>query len=287
MKKLILILFLCNPFALYSQPVSTGNQPLVLTYKEIDTVKLDLLFYYPDKYLNNKEYPAIVLFFGGGWLNGNIYQFEKQAKYFASRGMVAVLAHYRIFKNHKTTPFEAVKDAKSAIRYLRSNSKQLSIDPKRIAAGGGSAGGHLAAAADLTVLDEPAEDESVSSRPNALVLFNPVFDNGPGGYGYDRIKDKYREISPLHNIRKGAAPTIVFLGTKDNLIPVKTAYAYKEKMKKVGSRCDLFIYPDQAHGFFNSKEYFYETVKQADIFLASLGYIKGKPTITRETFDTI
>lgn len=288
MKRLLILLFLSIHLTIYSQPIpSLEEQPLVVTYKEIDTVKLNLFLYYPENYSKSKKYPAIVLFFGGGWLNGNIAQFEKQAKYFASRDMIAVLADYRIFKSHKTTPFEAVKDAKSAIRYLRNNSKSFNIDPERIVAGGGSAGGHLAAAADLTMLDEPTENLSVSSRPNALVLFNPVFDNGPGGYGYDRIGQRYPEISPLHNIRKGAAPTIVFLGSKDNAVPVQTAKVYKNKMEEAGSRCDLFIYPDQPHGFFNKKAFFYKTVKQADIFLESLGYIKGKPTITKDTYDTI
>ncbi len=155
MKRLLIFLFLSIHFNSYSQPIpSFEKQPLVVTYKEIDTLKLTLFLYFPEEYSKSKQYPAIVLFFGGGWLNGNIKQFEKQAKYFASRDMIAVLADYRIFKNHQTTPFEAVKDAKSAIRYLRNNSKSFTIDPKRIAAGGGSAGGHLAAAADLTMLYE-------------------------------------------------------------------------------------------------------------------------------------
>lgn len=54
-----------------------------------------------------------------------------------------------------------------------------------------------------------------------------------------------------------------------------------------GNRCDLFIYKDQKHGFFNDEQYFYETVKEADIFLASLGYLKGKPTIRKSTFNSI
>ena len=167
------------------------------------------------------------------------------------------------------------------------NSKKFYINRNKIIAAGGSAGAHIAAAADLTILEEEGENVSISSRPDALVLFNPVFDNGPGGYGYDRIGSRYTEISPLHNIKKGAAPTIVFLGTKDDLVPVKTARLYKSKMEEVGSRCDLFLYPDQKHGFFNYKgdlKYFKETVQQADIFLESLGYLKGKPTIANFKF---
>ena len=98
------------------------------------------------------------------------------------------------------------------------------IEPNRIAVGGGSAGGHIAAATgDIEELNEKGEDTTVSAKPNAMLLFNPVYDNGPGGYGYKKFGDRYAEISPMHNIKPGTPPTIVFLGTADKLIPVKTA----------------------------------------------------------------
>ncbi|MEJ7693757.1 alpha/beta hydrolase [Daejeonella sp.] len=257
----------------------SGDKFTELVYKKIDTLNLKLRVYYPSGDDGRKIYPAIVLFFGGGWVNGSITQFEQQARYLNTRGMAAVLVDYRVTNRNKSTPFESVKDAKTAIRYVRSNSSKLRIYPDKIAAGGGSAGAQMAAAADLTALDEASESLTVSSRPNALVLFNPVFDNGPNGYGFERIGERYNEISPLHNIRKGAAPTLVLLGTSDKLVPVATAQLYQSKMQKAGSRCDLILYQDQPHGFFNirpklDKKYFYETLKEADIFLASLGYIK-------------
>ncbi|MGV3538688.1 MAG: alpha/beta hydrolase [Rufibacter sp.] len=274
-----LLLLLCVSSVSFGQ-TTAANQGLAvqkLVYKTIDTVQLELLVYSPVGTKKGKPLPAIVFFFGGGWNSGSVDQFEEQAKHFAQRGMVAILADYRVAKRHKTSPFEAVQDAKSALRYVRGNSQKLGVDPNRIAAGGGSAGGHLAAAADLTQLDEPKEDKAISARPNALVLFNPVFDNGPEGYGYERVKERYQEISPLHNIRKGAAPTLVMLGTKDHLIPVKTAELYKQKLESVGTRCDLILYDDQPHGFFNfskkDKTYFHKTLQAAEAFLVSLGYL--------------
>ena len=69
-----------------------------------------------------------------------------------------------------------VKDGKSAVRWIRANAARLGIDPDRLAAGGGSAGGHVAAATATTQgIEEEGEDTSVSSRPCALVLFNPVW----------------------------------------------------------------------------------------------------------------
>ncbi|KAA3660601.1 MAG: alpha/beta hydrolase [Calditrichaeota bacterium] len=243
-----------------------------------------MILRYPPNFEKSKKYPAIIFFFGGGWKGGKISQFKPQAEYFAQRGMITVLADYRVKSRHGTTPFEAVNDAKSAIRYLREHAEELNMNPQKIVASGGSAGGHLAAAtATLPSLDEPDENLKISSKANALVLFNPVFDNGPDGYGYERVGERFLEISPMHNIRKGAPPTIVFLGTEDKLIPVKTAETYKAKMEAVGSRCDLHLYKGQKHGFFNQKkhshEYYNKTVREADLFLISLDYLKGKPQL--------
>jgi acetyl esterase/lipase len=196
--------------------------------------------------------------------------------------MVAMSAEYRVKSKHGTSPRECVKDGKSAIRWIRLHANELGIDPRRLAAGGGSAGGHVAAAtATVDGFNQEGEDRSISCRPNALVLFNPVFDNGPVGYGYDRVKEYWEQFSPMHNISENTPPTIVFLGTKDKLIPVATAERYKKLMAGKGCRCDLHLYKDQGHGFFNyrNKKYYAATVIEADKFLVSLGYLKGEPTL--------
>jgi acetyl esterase/lipase len=193
--------------------------------------------------------------------------------------MVAISAEYRVKNRHKTSPLECVKDGNSAICWVRAHAGELGIDPKKIAAGGGSAGGHVAAAIGTTKgIVEEGEDPTVSSRPDALVLFNPVFDNGPKGYGHDRVKAYWEKISPFHNLDKTTPPTIVFLGTKDKLIPVATGEKYRDTMKGLGARCDLHLYDGEPHGFFNKSKY-HETVFEADRFLASLGFLKGEPTI--------
>ena len=212
-----------------------------ILYKTVDTTQLYLTVYPSVTKMPNKKSSAMVFFFGGGWNNGTVKQFEPQAIYFSQRGMTCILVDYRVKEKHKATPFESLKDAKSAIRYIRAHANNLQIDPSKIVAAGGSAGGHLAAATALiTDYNESTDNTSVSCIPNALVLFNPVFDNGPGGYGYERIGDAYKQFSPLHNIVSGAPPTIVFLGEKDHLVPVETAKYYKTVMDKVKSRCDLF-----------------------------------------------
>jgi len=252
-------------------------------YKTAGDVELRLFPFYPEGHRAGAARPAAVFFFGGGWNGGDIAQFEPQARYLASRGMVGIVADYRVRSRHGTTPFECVADAKSAVRWIRNNAGRLGVDPDRIAAGGGSAGAHIAAATGVIAgLEEAGEDPSVRSSADALLLFNPVFDNGPGGWGHERVGDRYPEISPLHNIRAGAPPTIVFLGTDDKLIPVATAEAYRDRMAAVEARCDLHLYPGQSHGFFNSSRsplHFYLTVREMDRFLGSLGWLDGEPTI--------
>jgi acetyl esterase len=135
--------------------------------------------------------------------------------------------------------------------------------------------------ATIKEFDEDGQDLTVSSRPDALVLFNPVNDNGPDGYGHLRVKKYWKEISPMHYIDEKTPPTIVFLGTHDKLIPVKTAQKHKRLMKMKGRHCDLHLYEGQPHGFFNytRKEQYIKTVIEMDSFLALLGYLEGKPTL--------
>ena len=284
-----IIMALCTVFtlsSLHSQKDAAHNSaPKETIYKIIDGDSLRLQFFYPKTFDKSKQYPAMVFFFGGGWTGGSMSQFENQAMYFAARGIVTAVADYRVKSRNGTSPFEAVKDAKSAIRYVRAHANGFGIDPDKIIGAGGSAGGHLAAVAGIIDgLEEKGEDLSVSSKPNALVLFNPVIDQSPKGYGYDKVGKRYLEISPLQNIKKEAPPTILFLGTKDKLIAVATVKEFKRKMEAVGSRCELHLYEGGAHGFFNKgrqegDKYYIETVRDADFFLQSLGYLSQKDTL--------
>lgn len=224
--------------------------------------------------------PAVVFFFGGGWNGGTVTQFEQHAKYLASRGIVAFVADYRVKSRQKTAPNACVADGKSAVRWLRENAARLGVDPNRIAAGGGSAGGHVAATTGICDgLDDASEaDSTISSKANALLLFNPVYDNGPKGYGHSRVKEWFPQISPAHNISRDDPPTIVFLGSKDSLIPVATAEKFDADLTAAGVASELHIYEGQPHGFFNerkSQEAFLDTVLKMDAFLVKLDWLKG------------
>jgi acetyl esterase/lipase len=283
MKPIHLIAFMfLTPISVHSREVAGFTPDREVVYKHVDNTELKLHIFDPPDLAVSDQRSAIVFFFGGGWKGGSPSQFYPHCKYLASRGMVAMAADYRVQSRNQTSPRECVKDGKSAIRWIRRHADEFGIDPDQVVAGGGSAGGHVAAATGTTAsFNEDGEDQRLSCIPNALVLFNPVFDNGPEGYGYERVKEYWNEISPMHNINASTPPTIVFLGTKDKLIPVQTAQQFQQRMADQGRRCDLQLYEDQVHGFFNhrNKENYTKTVVEMDRFLESLGYLKAEPTL--------
>ncbi|PCI33217.1 MAG: peptidase S9 [Flavobacteriaceae bacterium] len=283
MKIVTILGFLLIGFTAQSQKSVVQVKEEVIEYKKIDTISLKLHLYKPLDFDASKTYNAMVFFHGGGWNGGSYKAFKRQSMYLASRGMIAISVEYRVKKVHGTSPFVAVEDAKSAIRYVREHAKDLNINPTMIASGGGSAGGHLAAACgNIVGLDLKTENLKISSKPNSLVLFNPVYDNSKNGYGYKAIEGRVDEISPLHNISKGAPPTIVFFGTNDKTTPVSSSREYDKKMKAIGSRNELCLYEGAAHSFFNKGAYFVDTVDKMDDFLVSLKYLNGASTVKEQ-----
>lgn len=259
----------------------------VVVYKRAGDRELKLFVDKPPGWRPGADLPAVV-FFGGGWVGGSPAQFEPQSEYLATRGAVGIRAEYRTLpEGDAGPPTVCVRDAKSAMRFVRSHAKELGVDPARIAAAGGSAGGHLAAAtALLPGLDDPADDLAVSPRPDALILFNPVLNNGPGRWGHGRVGDRFREFSPAHNVTAEAPPAVVFLGDADRLIPLSVVRDFEAAMKKAGVRCETHVYPGAGHGFFNKRpgndRAFRATLAETDRFLASLGWLRGEPTLPGE-----
>jgi acetyl esterase len=81
-------------------------------YKTVDGTQLSLNIFQDPKSSGNKLRPAIVFFHGGGWSSGSPKQFEGQARYFASRGMVAITAEYRVRSRHQSQVIDSVADAR-------------------------------------------------------------------------------------------------------------------------------------------------------------------------------
>lgn len=246
--------------------------------------------------------PAIVFFFGGGWTSGTPEQFLPQARYLATRGITAVVADYRVASRHKVQAVSCVEDAKSAVRWLRGHAAELGIDPQRICAAGGSAGGHIACCTALIEgLDGAGEDLSISSVPNALALFNPAVMLGAlDGFKLSEQEQQKLQslaartgvdpvrISPIHHVRPGMPPTIVFHGETDSTVSIATVAEFEKRMVDAGNRCELKRFSGAPHGFFNlregrgvngerQREWHLRTLQQLDVFLTSLGWSAGQP----------
>ncbi len=211
--------------------------------------------------------PAIVFFFGGGWTSGSPEQFLSQAQHLANRGMVAIVADYRVASRDGVKAVSCVEDAKSAIRWVRANASRLGVDPSRICAAGGSAGGHIACCTALIKgFDAKDEDDSVSSAPNALALFNPAVVLSPiDGLPLDDASKKKADgiearlgveptkLSPAHHVRKDLPPCVIFHGEADTTVRIQTVEKFTELMTKAGNRCELHRFPGAPHGFFNAR----------------------------------
>jgi acetyl esterase/lipase len=159
----------------------------------------------------------------------------------------------------------------------------LGIDPNKIVASGGSAGGHIAACTACPGLDAEGEDTKVSSKPNALVLFNPVvrFDGVPDLMKrLDKDEKLGKAISPTLHLTKETPPALLLYGKADGLLTQGEEYV--DKSKDVGHRAELYVADGVGHGFFNRSPWKEKTLVRVDEFLESLGYVKGKPTIKGE-----
>ena len=204
----LIVTSLAVPYS-WSQDLAKAKPDKTVVYKRVGDTELKLHVFLPEGHKLTDKRPGIVFFFGGGWVSGTPSQFYPHCRHLALRGMVAMSAEYRVKSRNKTTPKECVMDGKSAVRWIRANAAKWGVDPGKLAAGGGSAGGHVAAATgNVEGFEEEGEDATVSSRPDALVLFNPVYDNGPKGYGHGRVKEYWKQISPMHNLGKNSPPTM-------------------------------------------------------------------------------
>lgn len=250
----------------------------VRVYKTVEGYDLKISIVYPDDYKKGKKYPAVVFFFGGGWNGGQVGQFEQHCHYLAKKGIISMTANYRVASRNNSTPFDAVEDAKSAVRWIRENAKILGVNKNKIVAAGGSAGGHLAACtAIITGFDAANENLKISSKPNALVLFNPVINTMPEGFGYKRLGDKAESISPAHHVAPGLPPTLIFHGTADTTVPYGNITDFQSKMEAAGNTCYVMPFEGQTHGFFNygrNENKFYNlTIERMELFLRELKFI--------------
>ena len=281
----IVISALVLTFSLVSTGQNKYEPDSVFVYKNTLQGELKMNVFKPKNYKSSGKIPVVVFFFGGGWTSGSPKQFYQQARYFADKGILAISAEYRIFGKYKTSPFECVSDGKSAIRYVREHATELGIDPKKVIASGGSAGGHVAVCTGvINGYDETTENLKISSVPNAMILFNPVVDTTEKGYGAKKVAKRETEVSPTNHVTKGVPPTLIFHGTADQTVPFENAERFTKLMQDAGNTCELVPFEGQDHGFFNGSFFrknsddviFYQMMEKSFDFLGKLKLTSNK-----------
>ena len=219
-------------------------------YKTVDGSDLQLHLFPPT--IKKEQAPTIVYFHGGSWSEGKPDWFFESAKSYASKGWFAIAVEYRIKGRHNTLPFSAVKDAKSAIRWIRSNSEEYDIDPNKIVVTGNSAGGHLALSTILIdTLNEKSDDLNISPFPNAIMVNSAVYDltvtNSKWIVRDYTNKEIIKIISPNHNLKMVEVPILMIHGEKDGSCLYSSAQYFFQEMKKIGNDIELISIPEANH----------------------------------------
>lgn len=249
-----------------------------LIYKEVDGRELEYHIFKPEGWKASDKRPCFHIIHGGGWQGMDPSRMFPFAADFAKRfGMVAVCPQYRLYKPDKSvTVFDCVKDARSSVRYTRAHAAELGIDPDKIVVSGASAGGHLAVSTALfDDVNEETDDMAVPCLPNALILYFPVIDTSPEGYGQKKIGEEWKELSPAHNVRKGVPPTLTFHGTGDNTCPFKGAKLFHEEMLEAENVSQLEVTEGGGHGYLIfDKDIYLDSLDKAEKFLKANGILE-------------
>lgn len=225
---------------------------IIETYKKVDDFELEMHIFLPDTAIYKGKRPAIVYFHGGSWSQGKPDWFFETGEFYAKKGWVATAVEYRIKGRQGTYPFEAVKDAKSAIRWLRENSKKYKIDSSKIVATGNSAGGHLCIATTLVDnWNEESDNLKINAIPNVVIVNSAVYDltanNARWITEYHKNKNLVKEISPNNLIKKSSTKFLLIHGENDKRCLYSSADYFYKQMKSVGNSIELYKINDAEH----------------------------------------
>jgi len=220
--------------------------------------------YQPEK--RDDKLPALLWIHGGGYVLGNVKQDDLSAKVRAlSLNCVVASVEYRLAPEH---PFPApLDDCYAALKWLASSVDQFGINPDRIAIGGASAGGGLAAGLGLLARDrkeveicyqlliypmindanveqigQGVPDTPAWSRANNLIGWRSYLQQEPGSDGISEYAAAIRADD-----LSGLPPTYIGVGTPDLFCPDNIAYA--QRLIEAGVQTELHVYADGFHGF--------------------------------------
>lgn len=240
-----------------------------------------------DIYLPNEgegPFPVLLAIHGGGWREGDKDYLEVHSAFKAVQmGFAVASIRYRLIPKH---PHPAqIHDVKAAIRFLRANAAEYNLDPNRIAAFGGSAGGHLAALAGTSAnrpeltdlsLGNPDVDESLQAVVDwygpiwldrtakdfeKLGVYTDAQQAGPEfsehkkalfACAEEEYPAKAAEFSPATYITKDCPPFLIQHGTKDPLVPYLQSVDFDRALSAVigEENVTLDLLHNQGHGSF-------------------------------------
>jgi acetyl esterase/lipase len=211
-------------------------------------------------------FPAVVCIHGGGFRAGHRDGYNGLCVTLAQRGYLAVTVSYRLAPKY---PFPAaVHDTKAAVRWLRAHAHEYKLDPNRIGATGGSAGGHLAqflavTAGVATFEGAGGNPEQSSSVACVVNVYGPSDFTKSYGKSVDaaevlplflggNLETAWRQhilASPLYWVTPNAAPTLCIHGTDDKYVAHEQAVWLVEKLKAADVEAELLTLPGAGHGF--------------------------------------
>jgi acetyl esterase len=209
--------------------------------------------------------PLLVFFHGGGWMYGDLDSHDPVCRFLAERSGVRVLSiDYRLAPEH---PFPAAyDDSLASYRWVVQHPESFGADPARLAVGGDSAGGTLAATVAVAAAHEglplalqlliyPGTDMTTTTVSRRLFsrgfyLTDEFMDLAKSRYVPDPDSWSDPAVSPLlGDVPEGLAPAYVATAGFDPLRDEGEAYA--RKLAEAGVRVELRRFPDQIHGFLN------------------------------------
>lgn len=230
-----------------AQTSSPLTAPIEHTYRTVDGAALKAFVFSPARTGSNARSPAILLFHGGGWVAGAPDWTFANARRYAGIGMAAISVQYRL-STDSISPIDALADVCAAFRWVREQAPALGIDPRRVAASGVSAGGHLAAAA-ATVGCPSTGGAYGTGGPDALVLWSPALDVSGDGHFRRLLRGRapVEAYSPVEHVRPRMPPVVIVHGAEDNLTPLSGVRRFCERVTAGGGRCELHVYPGVGH----------------------------------------
>jgi acetyl esterase/lipase len=233
-----------------------------VTYCTLDGVELKMDIYRPQR--SAAPTPALLYVHGGGWTGGDKRSGEgiRDIPELLARGYLVAAVNYRLAPRYKFPAM--IEDVKCAVRFLRANAERFSINPEKIGAWGGSAGGHLVdllGTADATAGWDVGQYLEQSSRVQAVVdmygptdltvLFegaNPRLMEQVFGTS-DRNSETLQKASPVNWVSSDDPPFLILHGERDPLVPVSQSQIFYEKLRAAGVPATFVIVKNAGHGF--------------------------------------